>query len=94
LEWHISKLVQNPKALVAQAHEGFAPAAFAQSSQASGLEGRHRELGEDHPETLESKNDLAVLYKEQSRYDEAEKLLLKALEGRRLRLGDTHIAVS
>lgn len=47
-------------------------------------------MGEDHPDTLESKNDLAVLYKEQARYDEAEKLLLEAIEGRRLRLGDTH----
>jgi len=31
-----------------------------------------------------------VLYKEQGRYDEAEKLLLEAVEGRRLKLGDTH----
>ena len=45
---------------------------------------------ENHPDTLESKNDLAVLYKEQARYNEAEKLLLDAVEGRRLKLGDTH----
>jgi len=36
------------------------------------------------------KNDLAVLYKEQSRYSEAEKLFIEAVEGRRLKLGDTH----
>ncbi len=47
-------------------------------------------MGDDHPDTLESKNDLAVLYKEQARYKEAEKLLLGAVEGRRLKLGDTH----
>jgi len=33
---------------------------------------------------------LAVLYKVQSRYEEAEKYLLNALNGRRLKLGDTH----
>ena len=54
------------------------------------LEGRKLKLGEDHPHTLETKNDLAVLYKEQSQYDEAEKLFLEAVEGRRLKLGDTH----
>jgi len=33
---------------------------------------------------------LAVLYKEQSRYDEAKRFFLDAIEGRRLKLGDTH----
>ncbi|MFC1604590.1 tetratricopeptide repeat protein [Planctomycetota bacterium] len=54
------------------------------------LKGRQRELGEDHPDTLESKNDLAVLYKEQVRYAEAESLLLDAVGGRHLKLGDKH----
>jgi hypothetical protein len=31
-----------------------------------------------------------MLYKEQARYDEAERLLLEAIEGRRLKLGDKH----
>jgi hypothetical protein len=31
-----------------------------------------------------------VLYKEKGEYDKAESLLLEALEGRRLKLGDTH----
>jgi hypothetical protein len=35
-------------------------------------------------------HELAVLYKEQARYEEAEKLLLEAVKGRRLKLGDTH----
>jgi tetratricopeptide (TPR) repeat protein len=39
---------------------------------------------------LESKNDLAILYKEQGFYDKAEKLLLEAVDGRCLKLGDTH----
>ncbi len=40
------------------------------------LEGRRQKLDEEHPDTLESKNDLAVLYKEQVRYEEAEPPLL------------------
>lgn len=47
-------------------------------------------LGEDHPLTLQSKNDLGILYKEQVRYQDAEQLLLEALEGRRRKLGDKH----
>jgi len=39
---------------------------------------------------LESKNDLAVFYKEQASYDDAEQLLLEAVEGRRIGLGDKH----
>ncbi|MFC1635711.1 tetratricopeptide repeat protein [Planctomycetota bacterium] len=42
-----------------------------------------------HPDTLETKNDLAVLYKEQGDYDKAEPLLIQALEGR-LKLVNTH----
>jgi tetratricopeptide (TPR) repeat protein len=54
------------------------------------LNGRQRELGEDHPDTLESKNDLAVLYKNQAQYDKAEPLLLEAFDGRHVKFGDTH----
>jgi hypothetical protein len=43
----------------------------------------HR-LGNSHPEMLESKNDRAVLYKEQDRYNDAEQPLLEAIEGRRV----------
>ena len=35
-------------------------------------------------------HELARLYKEKGDYDKAEQLLLEALEGRRLKLGDTH----
>ncbi len=34
-------------------------------------------------------HELAVLYVQQTRYEKAEKLLLDAVRGRRLRLGDT-----
>jgi tetratricopeptide (TPR) repeat protein len=54
------------------------------------LKGRQRQLSDDHPDTLETKNDLAIPYKEQGDYDKAESLLVKAIEGRRLKLGDTH----
>lgn len=54
------------------------------------LEQRYVRLGDDHLWTLETKNDLAVLYKEQKQYDKAELLLLEALESRRLKLGDTY----
>jgi hypothetical protein len=35
-------------------------------------------------------HELAVLYKEQAQYEKAESFFLEALEGRRLKLGDTH----
>ena len=40
--------------------------------------------------TLGSKNNLAGLHKEQGDYEKAEPLLLEALGGRPLNLGDTH----
>jgi hypothetical protein len=40
--------------------------------------------------TLQSKNDLVVQYKEQGNYEKAEPLFLEAVEGRRLKLVDTH----
>jgi len=46
-------------------------------------------LGHDHPHTLESMHELAVLYKEKGDYDRAEQLLLEAIKDR-LGLGDTH----
>jgi len=54
------------------------------------LKGRQLELGDDHPETLESKNDFGILYKDQAHYEKAEPLLLEAVKGRILKLGDDH----
>jgi tetratricopeptide (TPR) repeat protein len=53
----------------------------------------YRKLGEiadDHPEMLTVINGFGVLRREQERYEEAERYLLEAAEGRRLKLGDTH----
>ena len=54
------------------------------------LDGRQRKLSRAHPACFESMHELAILYKVQTRYDEAEKLLLAAIKGRRLRLSDEH----
>jgi hypothetical protein len=54
------------------------------------LKVRERKQGDGHPDTLGSKNDLAVLYKEQGLYDKAEPLILEAIKGRRLKLSDEH----
>jgi thioredoxin-like negative regulator of GroEL len=54
------------------------------------LEGGQHKPGNDHPACFESMHELAVLYKEQGRYEEAEKYLLEVTEGRRLKLGDKH----
>ncbi len=54
------------------------------------LEGRSAKLGPDHPDTLKSRHELAVLYVKQAQYDRAEPLLLAALEGMRTKLGDKH----
>ncbi|MHC4227507.1 MAG: tetratricopeptide repeat protein [Planctomycetota bacterium] len=43
-----------------------------------------------YPYTLESKDSLAVLYKEQGLYDKATPLLREAAEGRSLKLGKSH----
>lgn len=44
---------------------------------------------EDHTDVLETKNDLAELHKMRGFCDKAERLLLKAVNGRRLKPGDT-----
>jgi tetratricopeptide (TPR) repeat protein len=62
----------------------------AKDSFTKALNCRKRQLGDDHPDTLETKNDLAALHKEQGDYDKAEPLLLEAIDVRRLKLGDTH----
>jgi CHAT domain-containing protein/Tfp pilus assembly protein PilF len=49
-----------------------------------------RVLGDEHPDTLISVNNLAVLYRAQGRYGEAEPLYRRALEARERVLGDEH----
>lgn len=48
------------------------------------------EVRVNYPVTLESKNNLAILYEKQGHFDRAEPLLPEALEGHRLKLGDNH----
>jgi tetratricopeptide (TPR) repeat protein len=50
-----------------------------------------RVLGNDHPETLSSMDNLSFLYREQHRLDEAEPLIREALEKRKRVLGDDHL---
>ena len=47
-----------------------------------------QELGEDHPDTLQIMNNLAILYGAQGRYDEAEPLYVKTLENQKRLLGE------
>ncbi|MCP3979652.1 MAG: serine/threonine protein kinase [bacterium] len=52
---------------------------------------QQREIsGDDAPETLNTKNDLAVLYVDRGRLDEAERLHVEILEARRRVLGPEH----
>ncbi|QRV95350.1 kinesin light chain [Ceratobasidium sp. AG-Ba] len=54
------------------------------------LEVMRRELGETHPDTLTSMNNLASTYSNQGRWDEAEALHVQVLEVRRRELGERH----
>ncbi|XRB09944.1 kinesin light chain 3 [Pycnococcus provasolii] len=54
------------------------------------LDGRRRELGDAHPDTLKSINNLAILLENQGKYADAEALYREALDGRRRELGDAH----
>ena len=47
-------------------------------------------LGEDHPDTLSSMNNLFNVLKEQGKWQEAEQLHREALKGMRPRLGEDH----
>lgn len=49
---------------------------------------RGKELGEEHPDTLDAKKELAKVYAGQARRDEAESLYREVLESRRRSLGE------
>jgi len=51
---------------------------------------RREVLGDNHPDTLISMNNLAALYQSQGKYDEAEPLYVECLKLRREVLGDNH----
>ena len=54
------------------------------------LGAQHRVVDDDHPQAPNSTNGLGVLHTKKKQYDEVELLLIQALKGRRLKLGDTH----
>mmetsp|Transcript_2074 Transcript_2074/g.5555 ORF Transcript_2074/g.5555 Transcript_2074/m.5555 type:complete len:146 (-) Transcript_2074:53-490(-) len=63
---------------------------IAESSSPPALDGRRRELGDAHPSTLSSINNLALFLKDQGKYADAEPLYREALDGFRRELGDAH----
>ncbi len=62
----------------------------AQRHLETALEARRRVLGDNHPETLESINNMGVLLEAQGKLAEAEPYYRGALEGRRRVLSDDH----
>ncbi len=67
---------------------GLYPEAQIQTEQALAI--RRRLLGEGHPDTLLSMNNLALLHLRQGRYAQAEPLLKVGVETRRRLLGEEH----
>ena len=57
---------------------------------AAALDLRQRTLGEEHPETLDTMNELAQLLQDHGRREEAGRLRRQVLEIRRRRLGEDH----
>jgi tetratricopeptide (TPR) repeat protein len=54
------------------------------------LRARTRVLGEDHPETLTSVNNLAAVYRNLGMHDEADRMTLREIEGSIKALGEDH----
>ncbi|KAI9859482.1 MAG: hypothetical protein M1813_006624 [Trichoglossum hirsutum] len=54
------------------------------------LEGREKQLDPDHPDTLQTVQNLAAVYQKQGRYKEAEQLCGRALEGKEKQLDPDH----
>jgi len=54
------------------------------------MEDGRRTLGDTHPNTLTSINDLARLFETQGKLDDAEPLFREAASGARKTLGDAH----
>jgi hypothetical protein len=54
------------------------------------METRKTKLGVDHPSTLTSMANLASTYRNQGRWDDAEKLFVQVMETRKTKLGVDH----
>ena len=57
------------------------------------LTGRAKSLGRDHPETLLTLQNLAILHERQERFDESERLFKDALQGFGKQLGSSHPSI-
>ena len=55
------------------------------------LAGKEEKLAPDHPDILETADDLARIYRYQGRYNKAEELYQRALIGREKKLGPDHL---
>ena len=51
------------------------------------LEGKEKALGKEHPDTLISVNNLALVLQYQGKHEEAEQMNRRALQGREKALG-------
>ncbi|KAG9079372.1 hypothetical protein FRC06_007772 [Ceratobasidium sp. 370] len=97
LPLHVSGLLDNPSAIDAND-----AAYFARVYEENGrwndakplevlvLNARKQMLGERHPDTLTSMNNLAVTHSRQGRWDEAEALLVRVLDTMKQTLGARH----
>jgi hypothetical protein len=54
------------------------------------MNARKAKLGSDHPDTLTSMANLASTYRNQGRWDEAEKLEVDVMNARKAKLGSDH----
>jgi hypothetical protein len=54
------------------------------------MNARKAKLGSDHPDTLTSMANLASTYRNQGRWDEAEKLQVDVMNARKAKLGSDH----
>ena len=54
------------------------------------METRLKILGEEHPDTLKSISNLALIYRNQGRWKEAEELQVRVMEIRKRMLGEEH----
>jgi serine/threonine protein kinase len=75
---------------IGEAYRGLADVARAHVHMEKALAIRRQQLGNDHPDTLMSQQQLALLYHLQGQYAKAEPLLVQTLEGRRQYLGKDH----
>jgi tetratricopeptide (TPR) repeat protein len=54
------------------------------------LQGKEKALGRDHTSTLDTVNNLGILYADQGKLDKAEEMYQRALEGYEERFGLDH----